>query len=176
MSITAKQQIVRKFLDDIKQTEEELVSTLETANKRYSNTSRVIITVVITMFIAIMLSMFLIYQFSRDVEQIVVSMDSMDSQIVETRLHTDEIQQHLTAVAKETKPMLQMVNSTTSIKDNISLMNTHFKGIEHNSISMSQSSNVIDQELYEMNQRFKSVNQNMSAIVYNVNQLSKNVP
>lgn len=176
MSSYSKQQVVRTFLDDLKHTEQELISTLEVANRRYSNTSRVIVAVMITIFIAIMLSLFLIFQFSRDVEQIVVSMDALDQQIVETRQNTDEIQYHLSEVAQDTKPMLSLVKSTSAISDNIALMNQYFTGIEHNSISMSQSSDVIDQELREMNQRFKNVNQNMTGIVYNVNQLSKNVP
>lgn len=176
MSNLTPQEVVTGFLEDIYQSEKDLEKTLDEANKRYRFTTKVISVVIAIIFIGIILSLLLIAQFSRDFQQIVVSMDKLNQQIVATQASTNDIKTSLSEVAKQTNPMQDLVQSTSSINHNISSMNEYFKGIEHNSISMRQSTGVIKNELNEMTQRFDNVNSNMSRVVYNVQQLSKNVP
>jgi methyl-accepting chemotaxis protein len=171
-----KDQVINQFLGELKHTESELLENLAIANKRYSNTTKVIFAVITTISIGLLISLILIMQFAKDVDQIVNSLDGLDQQIVMTQTHTHQISHSLTGITAQTVLMPQLVKSSASISQNISEMNEDFKAIEHNSISMSQSSQVIDTKLKDVGQRLNNVNQSMERIVYNVNQLSKTVP
>lgn len=176
MLVQTKEQVVDDFLSGLKQTEREMLENLNEANQRYSNTSKVIVAVIGILAIGLSVSLFLIMQFARDIDQMIVSMDSLDQQIVVTHVNTRQMSASLSGVAEKTALIPQLVQSTSSIGDNIATMNGFFTGIEYNSISMSQSADVIDSELKQVGHRFQNVNQNMERIVYNLQQLSKNVP
>ena len=174
--MSTKSELFEKFTHDLAEMEDELKVICKNSERIYNRTTRVIRTVFTVIGLLVVVNLYFIYDFGRDVLSMIGYMNDMYQHFGRVTENVDYMTKDVVKMGANIELMPEIANKMQSMNQHVGSMASNVEHMQGNVSAMNQDVSSINDDMTSMSYRFNQVNQTVGNMSYNVREMSDTIP